>query len=194
LRATQALWLDLFPRSPLPWHDFACFKSGNVGTNISVNLKLHTDFALRTLLYLAHCDRQTSVEEIATAYGISRDHLFKVVQQLVRLGYIVSRPGRKGGIRLAKDASLMNVATIVGQLEGRNGVIGCIPDPSVCVLEPGCVLRSMLIKAEEAFYETLGHATIADLIKGNASQGKGGVYNLTIRRSEPTSAAAGMPS
>ena len=70
--------------------------------------KLQTDYALRTLIYLAHIDAQASVQEIATAYGISRDHLFKVVQQLVRLGFVVSRPGRNGGVRLGREASQMS--------------------------------------------------------------------------------------
>src|SRR5215216_336599 len=35
--------------------------------------KLQTDYALRTLIYLAHTNEQASVQEIATAYGISRD-------------------------------------------------------------------------------------------------------------------------
>ena len=61
------------------------------GTMLAMNLKTQTDYALRTLIYLAYKDDQTPVEEIANAYGISKDHLVKVVQLLVRLGYLVSR-------------------------------------------------------------------------------------------------------
>src|SRR5215218_9650640 len=115
-----------------------------------MNLRLNTDYALRVLLYLAQTNAQSSVEQIAVAYGISRDHLFKVVQQLSRLGYVVSRGGRGGGVRLAKEPAAINVGTVVGEIEGRNGVLGCIHDRNACVLEPGCVLRNLVIKAEEA--------------------------------------------
>ena len=83
--------------------------------------KLQTDYALRTLIYLAHVDAQASVQEIASAYGISRDHLFKVVQQLVRLGFVVSRPGRNGGVRLGRDAPTINCGEVVAEFV-RGGV------------------------------------------------------------------------
>jgi Rrf2 family nitric oxide-sensitive transcriptional repressor len=155
-----------------------------------MNLKMQTDFALRTLIYLAFRKEQVPVEEISTTYRISKDHLVKVVQSLVRLGYVQSRSGRNGGIRLAKDAGSINVGTVVGEFEGRQGLLPCVGDVSYCNLEPGCALRSMLIKAEEAFYQTLGRMTIGELIQANVAKGSGGVYNLTINRTLPAPAPA----
>jgi len=148
-----------------------------------VNLKVQTDYALRVLLFLAHKGEQASVEEIASAYGISKDHLFKVVQQLGRFGYVTSRAGRHGGVSLRKKPETIRIDQVVAQFEGRNGVLACVDDPGVCILEPGCVLRNVLIKAEAAFYDTLGQLSIADVIKPNAVRQGGGVYNLTIKRS-----------
>jgi Rrf2 family nitric oxide-sensitive transcriptional repressor len=144
-------------------------------------LKMQTDYALRTQIYLAHVGGQAFVQDIAAAYGISRDHLFKVVQQLVRLGYVASRPGRTGGIRLAADPATLNCGEVVAGFEGRNGLLPCVREPSHCVLEPGCVLRGALIKAEDAMYRVLERLTIADVIRGGAAGGNGGVYNLTVR-------------
>jgi Rrf2 family nitric oxide-sensitive transcriptional repressor len=144
-------------------------------------LKTQTDYAMRTLLFLAHTGRQHSIEEIATAYAISKDHLVKVVQQLVRLGYVVSRAGRTGGVRLAKAPQDINAGKVVAEIEGRNGVLPCINDPHFCNIDPGCVLKSVLIKAEQSFYDVLDQCTIADLLRGNHATRSGGLYNLTIR-------------
>jgi len=157
-----------------------------------MNLKVHTDYSLRVLLYLAHKNEQASVDEIATAYRISKDHLFKVVQELVRLGYVASKPGRRGGIRLKKNPADVRIDEVVARLEGRNGVLACVDDPGCCVLEPGCVLRGLLIKAEAAFYDTLGRMTLADILAPNAEKQSGGMYNLTIR-SRSTSTDAAVP-
>jgi len=153
---------------------------------LAMNLKTQTDYALRVLIYLAYKDSQTPVEEIANAYGISKDHLVKVVQLLVRHGYLVSRSGRNGGMKLARDPAAMNVGTIVSEIEGRNGVLPCVTDLNYCNLEPGCALRSALIKAEDAFYETLNKLTVGDLVRANVAKGSGGIYNLTVNRRAAT--------
>ncbi|MGB7161116.1 MAG: Rrf2 family transcriptional regulator [Tepidisphaeraceae bacterium] len=161
-----------------------------------MNLRLQTDYALRVLLYLAQVGEQTSVERMATEYHVSRDHLFKVVQQLSRLGYVASRGGRGGGVRLAKDPAAINVGTVVAEVEGRNGVLHCVHDPNACVLEPGCVLRNLVIKAEDAFFATLSKMTIADVIRANTTTRKGGLYNLNIvaRKQQQQSPPAGLTS
>jgi Rrf2 family nitric oxide-sensitive transcriptional repressor len=156
-------------------------KCGAFGTMLPMYLKTQTDYALRTLLYLAFVDKQVPVDDIAKGYGISKDHLVKVVQQLARLGYVRSASGRTGGVRLARPAKDIVAGDVIGHFEGRNGVLPCVTEPDFCLLEPGCVLRSLLIKAEQAFYDTLGRSTIADLIRGNVEKGMGGVMNLTVR-------------
>mgnify|MGYP001282613432 CR=1 FL=1 len=42
----------------------------------------YTDFALRTLLYLALTNENATITEIAERYNISRNHLVKVVHNL----------------------------------------------------------------------------------------------------------------
>ena len=144
-------------------------------------LKLQTDYALRTLMYLAHVGGQASVQEVAAAYGISRDHLFKVVQHLVRLGFVASRPGRAGGVRLAMDPADIRCGEVVAGFEGRHGLLPCVRDPSACVLEPGCVLRNALMKAEDAMYGVLERFSVADMLRANAASRHGGLFNLTVR-------------
>ena len=82
---------------------------------------------------------------------------------------------------MRKGAEEIRIDRVVAEFEGRSGVLACVADPSVCVLEPGCVLRTALIDAEDAFYQTLSKLTLADVIKPNAERKSGGVYNLTIR-------------
>ena len=59
-----------------------------------MRLNLHTDYALRLLMFLASSGRQASVDEIAGVFGVSRHHLMKVAQQLTALGLVEAR--RKG--------------------------------------------------------------------------------------------------
>ncbi len=153
-----------------------------------MQLKLRTDFALRVLLYLGHRANRVNhgrldpgpvqTEALATAFDISKDHVIKVVQELARLGWVRTQPGRGGGIALATDLEQLTVADVVAAFEGRAGVLDCVADPSVCVLEPGCGLRRLLMRAEQAFYATLAEATLAELC---ATRGRrGGLLNLDL--------------
>ena len=84
-----------------------------VERGISVHLTQFSDYSLRLALYLAcHPDRVVSVDEVSRAFGISRNHLVKVVQVLTDLGVVEALRGRGGGMRLALDPT-----------EVRNGVL-----------------------------------------------------------------------
>lgn len=129
-----------------------------------MNLKLQTDYGLRVLIFLAHARRQATADELAGVFDVSRNHLVKVIQALARHGWVTTTRGRGGGVTLAVEPASLDVAHVVGRLEGRNGVLECVERPQVCVLEPGCRLRRKLIVAEQAFYDALAGSTLADLV------------------------------
>ena len=50
----------------------------------------HTDYSLRVLIYLAvQGDSLTTIQQISDSYGISKNHLMKVVHELNKKGYVV---------------------------------------------------------------------------------------------------------
>ena len=64
-----------------------------------MRLTQYTDFSIRVLIYLGlHPDRRCTIQEIAEGYGISRNHLMKVVQQLAGAGFVTSARGSGGGL------------------------------------------------------------------------------------------------
>ena len=100
-----------------------------------MRLTQFTDFAIRVMLYLAaHEDRLCSIGEIAGAYGISQNHLMKVVSDLAGSGYVQSLRGRGGGIRLARPAAEINIGQMVRHTEGKVDLVGC----GGCPLAPAC--------------------------------------------------------
>src|SRR5690606_19478672 len=112
-----------------------------------------TDFALRALMRLAgDPDRLFKTDEIAREFGISRNHLAKVVQELSLSGYIVTQRGAGGGFRLARDASSITLGDVVRALEVRHPMVECFrEDGGNCILTPHCRLRGRLAAAREAF-------------------------------------------
>ena len=71
---------------------------------------LYTDFALRTLIQVALNDgKLTTINDIARSFGISKQHLTKVVSDLSQKGYLDTVRGRGGGIRLRRPPRDINI-------------------------------------------------------------------------------------
>lgn len=64
-----------------------------------MQLTAHTDYALRVLIYLAiNTEKRVTITELADFFGISRNHLVKVVHKLGVKGFVLTVRG-KGGDR-----------------------------------------------------------------------------------------------
>jgi Rrf2 family nitric oxide-sensitive transcriptional repressor len=130
-----------------------------------IRLNLSTDYALRTLLYLAtNPARQVSTREVVQFYNISADHLSKVVQHLSHAGYVRAGRGRTGGLQLGRPATEITVGRIVELFEGPVALLDCVSTEGVCVIQPGCRLRHLLDRAGAQLVETLNGVTLAELV------------------------------
>ena len=126
-----------------------------------MRLTRYTDYAMRVLLYLgARQDRLCSIAEIAQAYGISQNHLMKVVSDLVSAGYLVSVRGRFGGVRLARPPDQINVGAVVRHTEDGFDLVVC----GSCVIAPACGLTGALHQALAAFMKVLDGYTLENLL------------------------------
>ena len=147
--------------------EYLYYLYGNIRNRIGrlMRLALHTDFALRTLLYLAARSKRATVGEVAEFYRISAHHLGKVVHQLGKLGYVRNVRGPGGGIELARLPARISVGEVIETLEGRNvHLLECVDTPGVCVIQPGCTLRSVLAEAERRQMEYLKGVTLESLL------------------------------
>jgi len=130
-----------------------------------MRLSLPTDYALRTLIYLAGRPGRTSVGQVAEFYGISANHLAKVVNQLAKLGYVRSIRGVGGGIELARPANEISIGEVVLAHEGNLHLLECVGQDNVCVIQPGCKLRKVLALAEQQVLELLNRYRLSDIVE-----------------------------
>jgi len=129
-----------------------------------MRLTLFTDFALRALMRLAgEPTRSFATNEIASEFGISRNHLAKVVRDLADGGFITTQRGAGGGFALARPPQLITLGEVVRALEARQALVECFRDDGgACVLAPRCRLKMRLAAAREAFMRELDATTLAE--------------------------------
>lgn len=133
-----------------------------------MRLTNYTDYSLRVLIYLAlkNPEELANITEIAEAYGISRNHLTKVIHELGKMGVIHTIRGRGGGIKLALPPEKINIGDVVRKTEDDFNIVECFGEgPSQCVISPVCGLKHVLNRALFAYLAVLDEYTLADILK-----------------------------
>jgi Rrf2 family transcriptional regulator, nitric oxide-sensitive transcriptional repressor len=131
-----------------------------------VQLTSYTDYAFRTLIALAcAAPEKLTVGEISARYGISLNHLLKIVQRLAELGYVETTRGKSGGVRLLAEPSAIKLGSVVRGMEPELGVVPCLrTNEQTCVIAPACILKSILNEATAQFLHTLDEYSLAEIM------------------------------
>lgn len=126
-------------------------------------LTTQTDYALRTLMYLAARSGRATVADVAGLFGISSHHVAKVVNLLARYGYVRSMRGVGGGIELARQPDEIRIGDVVERFEGNLHLLDCVATENICVIQSYCKLKGVLAEAERLQVEYLNGVTLADV-------------------------------
>ncbi len=107
-----------------------------------------------------------TISDVAEFFGISKDHLAKVVQRMVQLGYVrsiresmveLSCPERSTRCRSVRSSAIS---------EGAMHYLECVgAENQVCVIQPGCGLKSVLAEAERLQWEYLDSVMLASVAR-----------------------------
>lgn len=134
-----------------------------------LHINKYTDYSLRVLIYLALRGNELStIGEIANSYGISKNHLMKIVQALNTKGYLTAIRGKNGGLRLQGDPADINVGVVVRDIQGGTKMVECFGTDNQCIITESCQLKHIFEEAQQSFYQTLEKYTLQDLVDGEA--------------------------
>ena len=113
---------------------------------------------------------QATINELAEAYGISRNHLVKVVHHLGQTGYVHTMRGKSGGMRLGKPVDEIIIGEVVRQTEPHMNLLECFEEETnTCPITAACALKHALYQARKAFIDVLDCYTLADVLGNRVS-------------------------
>ncbi|MCA1968500.1 MAG: Rrf2 family transcriptional regulator [Rhizobium sp.] len=130
-----------------------------------MQLTRFSDYGLRLMMMAAaNGERRITIEETARTFDISRAHLMKVAQLLVREGFLKAARGRGGGLTLARPAESITIGAVVRATESDFAIVECMGFGNQCRITPACRLRGVLGEALGAFLKVLDRHTLAELV------------------------------
>jgi Rrf2 family nitric oxide-sensitive transcriptional repressor len=138
-----------------------------------MRLTLHTDYALRVLVHVGlRGGELVTISEIADTYGISKNHLTKVVHQLGRSGYLETVRGKYGGVRLMVDPGEVRLGEFIRRTEEDFALARCMRDDDLdkCLIEDSCLARKAFDQGLAAFFGVLDNYTLADMLVAERCQ------------------------
>ncbi len=117
-------------------------------------------------MFLALRPEKASIAEISRAFGVSQNHLTKVVHHLGKLGFIVTMRGRGGGIRLARAPATIVMGDVTRKTEPSWTVVECFDkERNTCpIANAGCGLKGAVAAATAQFLATLDGYTLEDVL------------------------------
>ena len=124
-----------------------------------------TDYAIRSLLYLAHIDRMAPASEVSEKVGVPKQYLVTMSRKLREAGMLDSEPGVSGGYYLARPAEDISVLDIVRVTEGTANLNRCASNAKNCggFFSECCPVREVYENLQDTVEQLLGGVTLADL-------------------------------
>jgi Rrf2 family protein len=105
------------------------------------------DYAVRCVLYLTKNQNQlATVGEISKAMQVPRSLLAKILQQLIKAGFVHSKRGIKGGFLLSRDPEKINLLEIIELIQKQPVINRCAVDGQKCDLSNQCSVHPIWIK------------------------------------------------
>jgi|WetSurMetagenome_2_1015567.scaffolds.fasta_scaffold264176_2 Rrf2 family protein len=121
--------------------------------------------ALHGMVIVAQSDKKklVNVVEIADRLNSSKHHVAKVMQRLVKDGYLHSHRGPTGGFTMREKPQDISLLEIYESIEGKIEIGNCPLDHPVCKFEK-CIFNNVTMKMTENFVEYMKEEKLSDFL------------------------------
>ncbi len=119
-----------------------------------VQMSEAASLAIHSMVLIANSETHVNVNTLAERMGSSRNHLAKVLQQLVKYNFLKSVRGPSGGFLLNKPTTDITILDIYEAIEGKIDVNECPLDKQVCPFNKclmGGLIKHVTIQFREYF-------------------------------------------
>ena len=130
--------------------------------NKLINISEATSIAIHSLAIISRKNKMVNAQYISETTGFSKNHISKVLQTLVKQGYIASTRGPHGGFELLKDVSSIPLLDIYELFDGKVNPNYCHDHKEMCPFS-NCQMSDIIDELTALFIKRFGNLRIGDL-------------------------------
>ena len=123
-----------------------------------------SSIAIHAMVMVAKSEIPLNVIQIADSTRTSKHHVAKVMQRLVKDGFISSQRGPTGGFKLKKAASEITFLDVYESIEGKIEIHKCMFETPVCPMDK-CIMNNITQKMSEEFVQYLKSQNLSIYLK-----------------------------
>jgi Rrf2 family protein len=128
-------------------------------------LNKNSDYAIRALVHVARAGEEyVASSDIAEKNGIPLSYIRRIIQKLVRAGYLSSREGAGGGVKLVMPPERISVGDVIRLLQNDIKIAACMFRKKICPERDKCVLRKRILGIEKKLAQEFDDITVATLV------------------------------
>ena len=137
-------------------------------------LRRNTDYALRAMVNLDkhYGDGAVSTRTIADDEDIPYQLACKLMQRLHRHKLVESCMGPKGGFRLRRNPSKINLLEVIEAIQGALSLNRCLLGVDTCPRKPTCPVSKKLAGLQVYIGSYLGSITLSELAQSRPARTK----------------------
>jgi Rrf2 family protein len=117
--------------------------------------------AIHSMVLIARNNNGINAVQIAEQTGLSKNHISKVLQRLVKNDLLKSVRGPLGGFTLRKKPNEVTLLSVYETIEGNLDVTDCPFSYDICAFEK-CLMGTVINKMTIEFRKYLKTQTLAD--------------------------------
>lgn len=132
-----------------------------------MQLTITTDYAIRTVLYLATTETVKSIKEISVAMEIPYNYLPKIIKKLKSISVLGTKEGATGGVYLAKKSQDITLKEIIYLMEPKVKINRCLESDECCSRQSvgTCPVNKVYVDLQKQIDDFFDSITIKDLLE-----------------------------
>jgi Rrf2 family protein len=135
-----------------------------LGLSKIVSISEAASIAIHGIILIARSSVSLNVQQIADSTGTSKHHVAKIMQRLVKEGYLSSQRGPSGGFLLMKPANKITFLHLYESIEGKIEISKCPMDKKVCPFDK-CLMDNISNRMTVEFREYLSKQNLAGYLE-----------------------------